>query len=80
MKNFYPEGLLEQTPENKAGLINAASLRLCAESGKILEAKAFMCDADHNLIVNLGSVRGIIPRNEGAIGISDGSVALWLCD
>jgi len=74
MKNFYPEGLLEQTPENKAGLINAASLRLCAESGKILEAKAFMCDADHNLIVNLGSVRGIIPRNEGAIGISDGSV------
>lgn len=74
MKEFYPEGLLEATSENKACLINAASLRLCIESEKILEAKAFMCDSDHNLIVNLGVIRGIIPRNEGAIGISDGTV------
>jgi len=32
-----------------------------------------MCDTDHNLIVNLGCMRGIIPRNEGAIGIESGA-------
>ena len=41
-------------------------------SGKVLEAVVLMCDASHNLIVDLGCMRGIIPRNEGAIGIEDG--------
>ena len=32
-----------------------------------------MCDSDHNLIVDLGCMRGIIPRDEGAIGITEGT-------
>lgn len=39
----------------------------------VLESTVTMCDAEHNLIVDLGCMRGIIPREEGAIGISDGS-------
>ena len=41
---------------------------------KILEAKAIICDSRHNLIVDLGSMKGIIPREEGAIGIREGTV------
>ncbi len=74
MKEFYPEGLLEGTPQNKKRLSSPTTLSACIDSGDILEAKAFMCDSDHNLIVNLGTVKGIIPKNEGAIGISDGRV------
>ena len=33
-----------------------------------------MCDSSHNLIVDLAGIKGIIPREEGAIGIKDGSV------
>ena len=43
-------------------------------SEKILEAKACVCDSSHNLIVDLAGIKGIIPREEGAIGIKDGSV------
>lgn len=41
---------------------------------RILEAKATLCDRDHNLHVDLGAIKGIIPREECAMGISDGSV------
>lgn len=39
----------------------------------VMEAPAVMCDAAHNLIVALGGIKGIIPREEGAVGIADGS-------
>ena len=39
----------------------------------MLEAPVVMCDAAHNLMVNLGCMKGIIPREEGALGIADGS-------
>lgn len=74
MKEFYPEGLLENNPENKQRLSSLTSIREAMNNGSILEAKAFMCDSGHNLIVNLGSVKGIIPKEEGAIGIREGTV------
>ena len=40
--------------------------------GKILEARAVICDSEHNLIVDLPCIKGIIPRVEGAIGIESG--------
>ena len=43
-------------------------------TNRILEAKAVMCDNEHNLIVDLGEIKGVIPREEAAIGIRDGSV------
>lgn len=73
MNGFYPEGWLEGTPENKRYLATPASLSEAQIRETVLEAPVIMCDASHNLIVNLGCMRGIIPRDEGAIGISEGT-------
>ena len=62
------------TAENKDALSSRAALREAYMSGKILEARAVMCDKEHNLHVDLGAMKGIIPREEGALGIEDGSV------
>lgn len=73
MNKFYPEGCLIHTAENKNSLKSAASLQEAMIQGKILEARAVICDNEHNLIVDLPDMKGIIPRDEGAVGISDGS-------
>ena len=44
------------------------------ERGVILEARAVLCDSEHNLIVDLGCMRGFVPREEGAVGIREGTV------
>lgn len=71
---FYPEGHLIDTLENKAAMRSPAALSEAMRDQRILEAKALMCDSSHNLIVDFKFMRGIIPREEGAIGIKDGSV------
>lgn len=71
---FYPEGHLIDTFENRAAMQSPAALSEAMRDGKILEARALMCDSKHNLIVDFKFMRGIIPREEGAIGIKDGSV------
>lgn len=70
MNDFYPEGL---KTENKRSLLTTAVLAEAKVQQTVLEAPVIMCDASHNLIVNLGCMRGIIPRTEGAVGIADGS-------
>ena len=74
MSEYLPEGKLISEQEN-INIIHSPQLlyeAMCDR--KILEAKAFMCDSDHNLIVNLGSMKGIIPRENGALGIREGTV------
>ena len=62
MLEFLPEGF-----NSSEIFFNSESLLLQSQStGKILEAKAIMCDSDHNLIVDLGNTKGIIPRSEAA--------------
>ena len=70
MNEFYPEGL---KTENKRSIITTAVLAEAKVQQTVMEAPVIMCDASHNLIVNLGCMRGIIPRNEGALGIEDGT-------
>lgn len=70
---FKPEGQLIDTPQNRAMLRCSATLQEAFLAGKVLEARAVICDSEHNLIVDLGFCRGIIPREECAIGIRDGS-------
>ena len=74
MTDFYPEGWLIDTLENRLSLQTPSSLAEACHSGRILEARAIVCDGDHNLIVDLGCMKGIIPREEGAIGIKEGKV------
>lgn len=70
---FFPEGKIYSTEKNKQ---ITASLFLLKESIKdqtILEGKAILCDSGHNLKVSLLSgITGLIPREEGAMGIASG--------
>ncbi len=74
MKRYLPEGYFFETQENKEAIKNFNNLEACFKEQKIIEARATMCDSMHNLIVDLNGIKGIIPRDEGAIGIADGSV------
>ena len=71
---FFPEGHLLDTLENIGALQSPASLAEAMREGRILESRAVMCDAWHNLVVDLGFMKGIIPREEGALGIREGTV------
>lgn len=74
MSEYLPEGKLISTKENINILHSRQLLEEAANEKKILEAKACLCDSQHNLIVDLGLMKGIIPREEGALGIREGSV------
>ena len=74
MQNFKPEGQTILTPSNQAALSSPNSLHEACIVGDTLEARALLCDKEHNLRVDLGCMYGIIPHNEGALGIDNGSV------
>jgi len=73
MNGFYPEGKLYKQAENKKCMASLAALADAQVRQTVLEAPVIMCDTEHNLIVDLGCIRGIIPRNEGAVGIENGT-------
>ena len=70
----WPEGTLLETEENAYYLQNEETLRCAMRIGQILEGRALLCDYNHNLIVDLGCCRGVIPREEGALGIREQTV------
>ncbi len=74
MLEFYPEGKLLNTAENQYYLTSQSHLAQACSEKKILEARALVCDSSHNLIVDLGCMKGKIPRIEGAVGIKEGTV------
>ena len=74
MNKYYPEGYLLNTAANRAAMAGVSSLRDAANQEQILEARAALCDREHNLHVDLGVMKGIIPRCEGALGIEEGAV------
>ena len=73
MKEFYPEGFLRDSIANKRNMQSLGALVTAQAEQEVLEANVIMCDAAHNMTVDLGIMRGIIPREEGAIGIAEGS-------
>lgn len=73
MSSFYPEGKLYKQSENKKYLSSLAALAEAQVKEIVLEAPVIMCDTEHNLIVDLGCIRGVIPRSEGALGITEGT-------
>ena len=74
MSEYVPEGKRIFTRENQAAINSESRLYDAVRDKTILEARASLCDKSHNLCVELGCMRGIIPREEGALGIRDGSV------
>ena len=74
MTGYLPEGKLINTCDNQRTLSSLSNMREAKLNSKILEARATVCDAHHNLIVDMGCIKGIIPREEGAVGIKEGTV------
>jgi len=72
MKKYMPEGFLINTAENQRLISSPSGLHEAMVSGKILECRAKLCDSQHNIIVDLPCMKGIIPKIEGAIGIENG--------
>ncbi|MBP5288985.1 MAG: 30S ribosomal protein S1 [Clostridia bacterium] len=64
MTRFFPEGELLLTQENRDALQTRAGLEKAAEEGRILEARARLCDRDMTLFFDLGGVKGVMPREE----------------
>lgn len=74
MFDYYPEGWNIDTQENRAATQNFSAVNDACRDGRILEGRAIVCDSSHNLIVDMGCMKGIIPREEGALGIREGTV------
>lgn len=70
---YLPEGSLLNRPENLTKCASADSLLRCVTTRDVLEGIAMASDAQHNLIVKVGPFTGVIPRQEAALGISEGS-------
>lgn len=69
---YRPEGSLIKSAENAMYIANYERLSEAMDKEIILEARVAVCSSSHDLIVDLPCGKGIIPRNEGAIVISEG--------
>lgn len=74
MTIYFPEGSLINTRKNEEALSSLGALKEAFLNETVLEARAKKCDREYNIHVDFGFARGIIPKNEGAVGIDDGSV------
>lgn len=74
MTQFFPEGVLINKAENNYYLKNLSTITEAMHEGKILEAAVTVCDNKHNLILSLNGIKGIICREDGAVGIKEGKV------
>lgn len=74
MSTFLPEGNLLKTEENQVYINNPEKLKEAMNKRKILEATALVCDREHNLHLKLGKINAVIPREEGALGIREGTI------
>mgnify|MGYP000886957868 CR=1 FL=1 len=72
MEKYYPEGFRMLTATEQTKRFQLECLEEAAARGDILEARATVCDLEHNLLVDLGEIKGVIPHQEGAIGIASG--------
>ncbi len=74
MTTYKAEGRIIYNKVPNGCAFSEAAITEAMHRGTILEARAVLCDNEHNLHVNLGCMRGIIPHEECAIGIKEGSV------
>jgi len=70
---FLPEGSLINTKENILLTSSVKMLEQARKDNSIIEGLVSICDSDHNLIIELNGLNGIIEHKESAIGIDDGS-------
>lgn len=68
-----PEGMLMGTAENQRLISSAEGLLEALEKDITLEARALICTSSHDLIVALPCASAVIPREEAALGIAEGT-------
>ena len=68
-----PEGSLLGRAENLEACATLEGLRRAQKARQILEGTAVSCDPERNLNVRLGPFWGVIPRDEAALGVAEGS-------
>ena len=73
MTQFWPEGRLIQTASNRQALQNRAALEQAAHGETVVEGLCTRCDPSHCLHVALGDLTGVIPREECALGVREGT-------
>lgn len=64
---YLPEGELMESAQNRLYCNSAEGLLSAMAEGRILEGCCTLCDRDHNLIVPLGPIKGIIPKAHAAM-------------
>lgn len=72
LHEYAPEGTRLGQPSNDNLFTSPEGIKNAQDTGIILEGMAVSCDREHNLVVECGPRRGIIPRTECALGIADG--------
>ena len=81
MHPYHPEGVHATVP-------TVDELRRCVGTDIIFQGKCIKCDEFHNLHLNLNGTQAIIPREEAALGIREGTtkeiailsrVGKWVC-
>ena len=73
MMSYLPEGFLLNTKENKFYQSSMENFNRAFFEKIPLEQRATYCDCDHNLHIDFGFIHGIIPREECATGITEGT-------
>lgn len=71
--NYLPEGCIYDTEANQRLIADEDGLRTAFQNRTDIEVKAISCSTDHDIIVEFPFGKGVIPREEGAIGIADGT-------
>jgi len=73
VNDFRPEGELFCREDNKLHISSRKALEECIAANRTIEAPCIVCDSRHNLIIDFGFMKGMIPRSEGALGIEEGT-------
>lgn len=71
-EGYRPEG--SERGKEQQYLESESGLRRAMEEQVILQARCTLCNSNHDLFVDLGIMRGLIPREEAALGIREGTV------
>ena len=66
-QKYYPEGFLSQNKENAEYLAAIPGVERAMKEGRICEANAVMCDPDLSVTVDLGCMKGVLPKEEVAL-------------
>ncbi len=74
MSVFLPEGKMLNSEANQYYVNSLEGIKEAFAKELILESRVALCDQQHNLHLNLGNIKAVIPREEGAIGIREGTV------